>query len=171
MSFLKKYSFELISAVVILIIFIILLPKNHIDVPDIQDIQLSGLDMTFVSEDSGSLVPSSGEIISPDIQTSTDTETGVAMMVNNTGSLSVDQIVGIPVTPVNTGITTSPVVVVTEPKSCTAPWGQVIENGKSVLAYQQRTDDNTICNVQRRLCNDGKLAGSYTQRSCKELYQ
>lgn len=62
-TFFQKYSFELISAAVILIVFIIILPKNNIDIPDIKDIQLSGLDMTFVSEDTGSLVPTADEII------------------------------------------------------------------------------------------------------------
>lgn len=78
-------------------------------------------------------------------------------------------------TPVQTGVVSSGAATVTnnthEPKDCRAPRGQLVENGKSVLAYQQRTDDNTICNIQRRLCTDGVLAGSYVQRSCKELYQ
>lgn len=65
----------------------------------------------------------------------------------------------------------TPPVATAEPKDCSAPWGQPVKNGKSVLAYQQRTDDTSICNIQRRLCTDGVLGGTYMQRSCKELYK
>lgn len=165
---LKKYSFELISAAVILMVFIIILPKNNIDIPNIEDIQLTGLDMTFVSEDSGSLVPEVDEIIVPVQNTGVQVNTGLA--INNTGSVSINDILDLPV---STPPQTTPVVSVdtSEPQNCKAPRWQLVEHGKSVLAYQQRTDDNTICNIQRRLCTDGVLAGSYMQRSCKELYQ
>jgi len=54
-------------------------------------------------------------------------------------------------------------------KSCFVPWiRQNIDHGDYVLAYQQRSDVPTVCNVQRRLCNDGLLLGSYTQRACQE---
>lgn len=43
-----------------------------------------------------------------------------------------------------------------------------MEHGASVLAYQQRTDAPNICNIQRRSCWNGKLSGSFTQRSCDE---
>lgn len=43
-----------------------------------------------------------------------------------------------------------------------------MEHGASVLAYQQRADAPNICNIQRRSCRNGKLSGSFTQRSCDE---
>lgn len=59
------------------------------------------------------------------------------------------------------------------PKNCTAPWWETIAHNDFVLAYEQRTDVNTICNVQKRYCSDGKLTGRYLQKSCKqnEVYQ
>lgn len=51
---------------------------------------------------------------------------------------------------------------------CITPWNNVIKHGESVLAYQQRKDVPTICNVQRRKCDDGELKWFYTQASCKE---
>ncbi len=51
---------------------------------------------------------------------------------------------------------------------CTTPWNNMIKHGESVLAYAQRSDVNTICNVQRRTCNDWVLDGSYEQASCRE---
>ena len=43
-----------------------------------------------------------------------------------------------------------------------------MEHGASVLAYEQRADSPNICNIQRRSCWNGKLSGSFTQRSCDE---
>lgn len=43
-----------------------------------------------------------------------------------------------------------------------------MEHGASVLTYQQRADAPNICNIQRRSCWNGKLSGSFTQRSCDE---
>ncbi len=54
-------------------------------------------------------------------------------------------------------------------KSCHLPWAGVkIQNGQSVLAYQQRRDVPSLCNVERRMCRNGLLKWSYVQRSCKE---
>lgn len=52
--------------------------------------------------------------------------------------------------------------------SCTTVWGEKVENQDFVLAYQQRSDVNSLCNVQKRYCSNGKLTGTYTQKSCKE---
>ncbi len=51
---------------------------------------------------------------------------------------------------------------------CITQWNNVIKHGESVLAYQQRKDVPTICNVQRRICEDGELKWSFEQASCKE---
>lgn len=49
-----------------------------------------------------------------------------------------------------------------------SPWGYEMEHGASVLAYEQRADAPNVCNIQRRSCWNGKLSGSFTQRSCDE---
>lgn len=52
--------------------------------------------------------------------------------------------------------------------SCTTPWWEKVQSQDFVLAYQQRTDVNSLCNVQKRTCINWKLSGSYIQQSCKE---
>lgn len=51
---------------------------------------------------------------------------------------------------------------------CITPWNETIKNKDFTLAYQQRKDVNTICNVEKRVCLSGILLGSFEQRSCKE---
>lgn len=55
-----------------------------------------------------------------------------------------------------------------EYQGCMSPRGYEMEHGASVLAYEQRADAPNICNIQRRSCWNGKLSGSFTQRSCDE---
>ena len=55
-----------------------------------------------------------------------------------------------------------------EYNTCTTPWNTSLEHGESVIAYKQRKDVPTVCNVQRRTCNDGILNGTYIQWACKE---
>jgi len=52
-------------------------------------------------------------------------------------------------------------------KNCTTPRWKILEHWKSILAYQQRSDVPDICNIQRRICNDGVLWWSFEQKSCK----
>lgn len=54
------------------------------------------------------------------------------------------------------------------PKNCVSPSGDTIVHGDFIIAYQQREDVSTICNVEKRYCNDGTLLGSYTQEFCDE---
>ena len=54
---------------------------------------------------------------------------------------------------------------------CTTPWGEKLQDKEFVLAYEQRNDVSSICNVQRRICNNGVLEGTYMQESCKEDVQ
>lgn len=55
------------------------------------------------------------------------------------------------------------------PKDCLSPSGEtVVTHGDFIIAYQQRSDVSTICNVEKRYCNDGVLLGSYVQESCEE---
>lgn len=51
---------------------------------------------------------------------------------------------------------------------CKTPWWEIVQHKDLILAYQQRTDVNSLCNVQKRYCFNGKLTGSYSQKSCKE---
>lgn len=51
---------------------------------------------------------------------------------------------------------------------CTTPWGESVEDGWFVLAYQQRTDDINTCNIEKRTCNDWILWWSFTGNSCSE---
>lgn len=51
---------------------------------------------------------------------------------------------------------------------CVTPRDEAVEHWDFVIAYQQRTDVDNICNVQKRYCNDGYLNWTYTQESCKE---
>ena len=51
---------------------------------------------------------------------------------------------------------------------CVTPWWEKIKDQDFFLAYQQRTDVNSLCNVQKRYCSNGKLTWTYTQKSCKE---
>ena len=51
---------------------------------------------------------------------------------------------------------------------CITPWNNVLKDGEYVLAYQQRADVPTICNVQKRSCNDWVLKWTYQQASCSE---
>lgn len=52
--------------------------------------------------------------------------------------------------------------------SCSTPRWDTLKDKDFVLAYEQRKDVATICNVQRRVCNNGTLEGTYTQNSCQE---
>lgn len=53
-------------------------------------------------------------------------------------------------------------------KTCKLPRWETIKHNEYVLAYQQRTDEPNICNIQKRHCKNWKLSGSYTQNACKE---
>lgn len=53
-------------------------------------------------------------------------------------------------------------------KNCLSPrWDQIVHKD-FVIAYQQRTDVDNICNIEKRYCHDGILNGSYTGHSCAE---
>jgi len=58
--------------------------------------------------------------------------------------------------------------VVQQALDCTTPWNETVKDKDFVLAYQQRTDVNTICNVEKRVCTNGILWGTFTQNSCKD---
>ena len=55
-----------------------------------------------------------------------------------------------------------------EERSCMTPWWYELEHGQSVLAYEQRSDSINICNIERRVCRNGKLSWSYVQAACDE---
>ena len=51
---------------------------------------------------------------------------------------------------------------------CITPWGEKIRNQDFILAYEQRTDVNTYCNIEKRICANGVLGGTFKQNSCKD---
>ena len=55
-----------------------------------------------------------------------------------------------------------------EPLNCTTPWKEEVQDKDFVLAYEQRTDVSSMCNIEKRTCTNGKLWWSFTQGSCKE---
>lgn len=56
----------------------------------------------------------------------------------------------------------------TEKKDCISPRNTTVKNWDFTIAYQQRTDVNNFCNVERRYCIDWSLWGTYTQEKCNE---
>ena len=52
-------------------------------------------------------------------------------------------------------------------KSCKTPRWYTIAHGESVVAYQQDLNTYDSCNLERRICFDGKLSGTFTAQSCK----
>ncbi len=53
-------------------------------------------------------------------------------------------------------------------ENCITPWDTVLKHWESVIAYEQRKDVPTICNAQRRVCNDWVLNWTYSQWACRE---
>lgn len=53
---------------------------------------------------------------------------------------------------------------------CITPWKEEVKNKDFILAYQQRKDVNIICNVEKRVCTNGVLWGTFTQNSCEEKW-
>ncbi len=51
---------------------------------------------------------------------------------------------------------------------CTTPRGEQVKNKDFVLAYRQRKDVNTICDIEKRVCTNWTLLWSFTQNSCKD---
>jgi len=55
-----------------------------------------------------------------------------------------------------------------EYKNCVTPWNTILKHWESIIAYEQRKDVPTICNAQKRICNDGNLNWTYLQWACSE---
>ncbi len=51
---------------------------------------------------------------------------------------------------------------------CITPRKEKVKNKDFILAYEQRKDVNTICNIEKRVCMSGTLWWSFIQHSCKE---
>ncbi|MDR2540221.1 MAG: hypothetical protein LBD11_00100 [Candidatus Peribacteria bacterium] len=51
-------------------------------------------------------------------------------------------------------------------KRCDTPWSYQLLHGESVLAYKQDLNTPDTCKIQRRVCFDGKLSGSFGQQAC-----
>lgn len=180
---LSKYTFEIIAGIAIFVAIVYFLPGTKVDVPDIGELQLSGVDLEFVMDENEWWIVDS---ISWNVQTWVIEEiAGVDTWIIDTWAADAWVIAFEPIqepTAIeSTNTEILPIVIqwkdpepINEPtvssqQSCSVPrWGS-IKHGESVLAYQQRLDDPATCNIQRRVCDDGTLNGSYTQPSCKEL--
>lgn len=42
-----------------------------------------------------------------------------------------------------------------------------MQHGESVLAYEQEPDAFNLCKIQRRVCFNGKLSGTFSLQSCQ----
>ncbi len=51
---------------------------------------------------------------------------------------------------------------------CVTPRGEQVKHKDFVLAYRQRKDVNTICDIEKRVCISGTLLWSFTQDFCKD---
>jgi len=77
---------------------------------------------------------------------------------------------------INTGAVTTGVILITGniltgstgSLDCITPRKEEVKNKDFVLAYAQRQDVNTICNIEKRVCMSGTLWGTFTQRSCRD---
>ena len=55
--------------------------------------------------------------------------------------------------------------------NCTAPWGQYVMDGSSVIAYKDyRPTGGDRCQYEYRTCSNGYLSGYYSYGSCTEDY-
>lgn len=52
--------------------------------------------------------------------------------------------------------------------NCITPRGETIKHKDFVLAYEQRKDVNSICNIEKRVCMSGILLWSFKQQSCRD---
>lgn len=57
-------------------------------------------------------------------------------------------------------------VSITPGRWCILPWWWGIPDGSYLYAYELRSDG--VCDAQMRVCDDGKLYGTYTRPSCPE---
>ncbi len=59
------------------------------------------------------------------------------------------------------------VQIISKYKACSTPWWYDLQHGESVLAYEQEKNTLNICKIQRRVCFDGKLSGTFSLQSCQ----
>lgn len=64
--------------------------------------------------------------------------------------------------------TVSPSEIISWAADCITPWKETVKHKDFILAYQQRKDVKSMCNIEKRVCADGILWWSFTQSSCKE---
>lgn len=69
---------------------------------------------------------------------------------------------------IQTTETISPSKIVTWGADCITPWKEKVKHKDFILAYQQRKDVNSMCNIEKRVCTNGILWWSFIQSSCKE---
>lgn len=59
-------------------------------------------------------------------------------------------------------------MIYTAPLDCITPWWDQVKHQDFILGYQQRKDVNSMCNIEKRICKNGVLGGTFSQSSCKE---
>ncbi len=164
---LSKYRFEIIVGIILFVVILYFLPGTKVSIPDIGELKLDTVDLAFVVDDE--------EILEP-IEEATDTDIDIDVEVEEQEDSQIEDTILIDIDesfhlPPDGGKDSTPAVdesIVVSYASCTTPRNTTIAHGDSVLAYAQRRDDPAICNIQRRICDDGNLRGSFTQPSCKE---
>ena len=144
----SKHVVEIAIGVAIFVVILYFLPSNTLQVPSLDDLSLSGVDLNFVVDSGETALDIAPSALSGTIQTGislTETSIQTGVLVTTTVSEQVTY------------------------QGCQAPRWTRMTHGESLLAYQQNADLNT-CHIQRRICDDGILNGTYTQKSCKEYY-
>jgi hypothetical protein len=183
---LSKYAFEIIAGIAIFIAIIYFLPNNKVQIPDIGELKLETVDLAFVIEEDAN-----GEWLIINEQWSGNNEEPEIIQENESNISIQEEAEAIVIdiieteylaqnTPIdintNNSLSGSEKDIDTNIQeletrsynSCLSPWNTRINHGDSVLAYAQRSDDPSVCNVQRRVCNDWVLGWSFLEPSCRE---
>jgi len=150
---LKKYRWQILVVVAVLVAVLRLSPIRPVELQSLEDLRLTGDRVEFVFETGGTLT---GESASGAILT--------GMATGEISQISGEKISGA----IETGRKIEWTVEETA-RDCVTPRGEQVADGESVRAYQQRVDQPNLCRVERRLCRDGFLAGSFEQRGCAEV--
>ena len=183
---LSKYTFEIVAGIVIFGVIIYFLPSNNVSIPDIGELKVENVDLAFVMDEEDQSIEGEVTTDTGDVQDSVgtgstqgtwtiDNQDGEIILEDNTstGSFTIisEAVVNEgkdsppPTTTWDNDETTNTEIAY---ENCVSPRGTTVSHGDSIIAYAQRSDDPGTCNVQRRVCTDGTLNGSYEQSSCKE---
>jgi hypothetical protein len=183
----RSYMLEIIIGVIIFVAIIFFLPRQDIVIPDIEELTVTGTNVSFVIADDAQT--DTGTIISADqvdtwLTLADPISTGIIAISSGTNSNDLSdqelrrQIAlrilwqaqsGVNQSGTTTSSASQTTSIHTGTAACLSPWWDIVPHGSYVFAYEQRSDDPMTCNVQRRICTDGILGGTYTAPSCKEF--